>query len=71
MSAGPDTLGGIVMSRAIESLAGQIEQLPIHERMSLLERVLRDIRAEMEIQGEFRAWDELSDAALADFEGSL
>ena len=59
------------MTQAVEVLANQIEQLTLSERMSLLEKVLRDIRADRALRDEIGDWDALSDSALGDFEESL
>jgi hypothetical protein len=60
------------MERTLEGLIEEVRRLPVAEQLTLIERLVRSIHADVEKESVFReeltAWDGLSDEALANFE---
>ena len=60
------------METRVEELVEQARRLPLPQQLTLIERLARSIQSDLHsvraLQGEFAAWDALSDEAMANFE---
>lgn len=59
------------MSIQLEELYQKAQTLPLLERLQLINRLLADLKADLELKEELTGWDHLSDEALALFEQNL